>query len=221
MSQDRGVARERGRTAGDRLARKASKGERQRRAILDAQNELLASRSITDLAVGEVAQAAGVSRSAYYFYFDSKFAALAVATREAWDDLIVDVGGFRRGDDEEPREYLRRLGTASVASWIRHDAVLIASVQAIPLDATIAQLWSEWNARLADLLTEQIVRDAAEGIAQPVVEDVPSLVSDLHVMTQHLIYQDRLSKPAPAQTKNMLSAVVAIWLASAYGSFPT
>ena len=55
--------------AGDR--RTASKGERQRRAILDTLARLVADRPIGELTVGEITAEAGVTRSGFYFYFDS------------------------------------------------------------------------------------------------------------------------------------------------------
>jgi AcrR family transcriptional regulator len=49
-----------------------SRGDRQREAIIVAVRELLQTCSIADLAVSAISERAGVARSGFYFYFDSK-----------------------------------------------------------------------------------------------------------------------------------------------------
>ena len=55
-----------------------SRGDRQRDAIVAAVRELLQERSFADLSVSTISERAGVARSGFYFYFDSKYAVLAV-----------------------------------------------------------------------------------------------------------------------------------------------
>ena len=58
--------------------------EGRRRALLDGFADLLATRPLEDIGILEIAREAGVGRSAFYAYFDSKYAALAVLTSEVW-----------------------------------------------------------------------------------------------------------------------------------------
>src|SRR5258708_27448240 len=53
-----------------------SRGDRQRDAIVSAVRELLQERSFADLSVSTISERAGVARSGFYFYFDSKYAVL-------------------------------------------------------------------------------------------------------------------------------------------------
>jgi len=203
---------------GDR--RMPSKGERQRRAILDSLAELLATRPIGELTVGDIAAAAGVRRSGYYFYFESKYTALAVITAEIWSELMDRAEAFVRFDNESVADFLLRTASTAVDVWHTHDAVLVASVQAIPLDKQLADMWRTWNERLAAILTEQVLKDREQGLANPVTEDVPDLIATLLEMTMHMFYNDRLHKAAPEDTQRMLATVQAIWLASAWGIRP-
>lgn len=200
---------------GDRRA--STKGERQRRSILESLTALLATRPIGELTVGEIAVAAGVRRSGYYFYFESKYTALAVLTSEIWSELMERARAFTRFDDETAGEFLSRTAGAAVETWHVHDAVLVASIQAIPLDEQLASMWKEWNARLAGILTEQVLKDQVQGVAKPIAADVPMLVSTLLEMTMHMFYEDRLHSNTEAETSRMLGTVRAIWLASAWG----
>ncbi len=204
---------------GDRLS--PSKGERQRQAILDGLTSLLATRPISDLTIGEIAAEARVNRSGYYFYFESKYTALAVMTSDIWTELMDKAQAFVRSDTESIEDYLARTAGTAVDTWHAHDAVLVASIQAIPLDEQIAAMWKSWNERLADILSAQVVKDRAAGLAHPVASDVPALITALLEMTMHLFYQDRLNSCAPEDTRRMLENVNAIWLASAWGIVPS
>ncbi|MGV0836970.1 TetR/AcrR family transcriptional regulator [Mycolicibacterium thermoresistibile] len=200
--------------------RMPSKGERQRQAILDSLARLLADRPIGELTVGEIAAAAGVRRSGYYFYFESKYTALAVLTSQIWSELMERAQAFRRLDHESVADFQRRTIEAAVSTWHAHDAVLVASIQAIPLDEQLATMWRTWNERLVDILTEELLKGRQQGVAHPVWPDVSVLVATLLEMTMHIFYLDRLNKCTPEQTETMISTVSAIWLASGWGVRP-
>lgn len=204
---------------GDR--RSMTKGERQRQAILDCLPELLTHKPIGELTVGEIAGAAGVQRSGFYFYFESKYTALAVATAEIWTNLVDQVQVFKRAGEESAASFIRRTASTTVQVWHNHEAVLVGSIQAIPLDEQIASLWRMWNNRLVNLLVEQIQKDVDNGLASPALPDIPHLVSTLLEMTLHMFYKDRLEKAPAAETERMLDAVENIWVASVWGPAET
>lgn len=203
---------------GDR--RMPTKGERQRQAILSSLTTLLATRPIGDLSVGEIAAEAGVRRSGYYFYFESKYTALAIITSEIWSELMDRARSFVRFEDETVADFLDRTAGTAVETWHAHDAVLVASIQAIPLDEQLASMWKTWNERLAAILTAQVLKDQERGLAHPVAADLPALISTLLEMTMHMFYEDRLNNCTEIQTRKMLDTVRAIWLASAWGITP-
>lgn len=53
------------------------RGDKQRQAILQAVRELLEERPFAELSVATISNRAGVARSGFYFYFDSKYSVLA------------------------------------------------------------------------------------------------------------------------------------------------
>ena len=200
---------------GDR--RVPSKGERQRRAILDCLPGLLATRPIGELTVAEIAAAAGVRRSGFYFYFESKFTALAVITSEIWSDFMDRARFHVRGEDESPAEFIGRTTDVALEMWHTHEGVLMASVQAIPLDQQLAELWRDWNLRLTDIMAQQVLRDQEQGLAHPVSPDVPALISMLLEMSMHVFYMDRLEHRDEQQTRQARGLLQSIWVASAWG----
>ncbi|MEZ0339272.1 TetR/AcrR family transcriptional regulator [Mycobacterium sp. pV006] len=210
-----GAGREDAVLLGDR--RLPSKGERQRRAILDCLPDLLATRPITELTVGEIAAAARVQRSGFYFYFESKYTALAVITSEIWSELMDRARFFSRSADESAADFIGRTTDIALDLWRNHEGVLMASVQAIPLDTQLAELWQDWIQRLADIVSNQVLEDQERGLAHPVSPDVPALTSTLLEMTMHIFYTNRLRQHDEAQTAQLRDMVVSIWIASAWG----
>ena len=53
------------------------RGDKQRQAIVQAVRDLLEEKPFAELSVSTISDRAGVARSGFYFYFDSKYAVLA------------------------------------------------------------------------------------------------------------------------------------------------
>src|SRR5215217_6932226 len=93
-----------------------SRGDRQRDAIVTAVRELLQERSFADLSVSTISERAGVARSGFYFYFDSKYDVLAFIVKDALaelDDLTHDFAP--RDPDESPQSFARRMVGSAAA----------------------------------------------------------------------------------------------------------
>ncbi len=63
------------------------RGDKQRHAIVQAVRELLEEKPFAELSVSTISDRAGVARSGFYFYFDSKYAVLAHIVGEAAHEL--------------------------------------------------------------------------------------------------------------------------------------
>ncbi|MDT5225801.1 MAG: hypothetical protein QOG19_3208, partial [Mycobacterium sp.] len=63
------------------------RGDKHRQAILAAVRELLQERPFSELSVSTISLRAGVARSGFYFYFDSKYSVLAQILAEAAEEL--------------------------------------------------------------------------------------------------------------------------------------
>src|SRR3712207_3457614 len=83
-------------------------GDQRRQAILDAVEQLLRERSIADLSVEDIALAAGISRSGFYFYFESKYAALAETLTDVFEEMLEAASAFFEGTDEPPAGFVPR-----------------------------------------------------------------------------------------------------------------
>ena len=86
-------------------------------AIVAAVRELLEETPFADLSVSTISDRAGVARSGFYFYFDSKYAVLAQILGEATEELEELTHYFApREADESPAAFAKRMvGSAAVS----------------------------------------------------------------------------------------------------------
>src|ERR671931_102010 len=75
-----------------------SKGDRTSQAILDTAERLLAERDLSAITIDELATGAGISRSAFYFHFESREAVLYLLADRVLKELFesAEVATSRR-----------------------------------------------------------------------------------------------------------------------------
>ena len=172
----------RGSGAGRR--RGPSKGDRRERAILDTARALLARKPLAEITIDELAAGAEISRSSFYFYFDSKLAVVVALLNSLTGELGADAGPWLDGTGpDEPA--LRRSLTGLAALWTSHGRLLAGALAAAPGCPPIA----EWRAGLrsahVDRLAARIERDRAAGFAPdgPPARVLAEMVDDLRTAT--------------------------------------
>src|SRR5512135_2331439 len=108
-------------------AARRSRGDRQREAIVAAVRELLQEQAFADLSVSAISERAGIARSGFYFYFDSKYDVLAAILAEATHELEELTHYFApRGADETPAAFAERMVGSAVAVFAHNDPIMTA-----------------------------------------------------------------------------------------------
>lgn len=195
----------RGEIVGDR--RKPTKGERQRQSIVDALRELLAEGSFNELTIGQIADRAGVTRQGFYLYFDSKLAALAVATLEAsaeLDQALDDIGPRNPGESVD--DFLRRMLSAALIANSHQRSVIAAALEA-----------GAHNPQLAELTRAALHRNVNRSIGILLADrDNPPTVRDLrstmHILASMAVVSGpHLELVMPGDLEHAMDALVGIW----------
>lgn len=201
---------------GDRLAPTA--GQKRRQAILDAIEGLLHEESIETLSIGQIAKRAGITRSRFYVYFDSKYTALAVVLANSWGEMGPLSQNLMAGPgDQHVERYLRDTVTGVVAGWRRHAAVYVAFYDSRFSDPALGEMWRSWTNSLADGVTEMLRRERDRGTAHPADRDIRLVVDGLLSMTQQLIYDSCRGEGGDPDVHRTIDMLTSIWLASAWG----
>ncbi|GAA3568106.1 TetR/AcrR family transcriptional regulator [Amycolatopsis ultiminotia] len=132
----------------------ARKGDRRREQLLETAERLLETHAPGELTIERVAEAAGVSRSSLYFYFQGKW--------EIVDQLIERASQqmFERDRTLEATSdlpsYLRAIVTAAAEGWRQHRVVFLAATERSAHADETTDRWRSTMGRFADAIARRI-----------------------------------------------------------------
>ncbi|RHW28786.1 TetR/AcrR family transcriptional regulator [Nocardioides immobilis] len=194
--------------------RSVNRGDVRRAGLLRAFDELLREQTLEEVNVAEVSRRAGVTRSAFYFYFESKAAAVMALMAELYDDasdatdLLVKAEG-----DREPR--IRRVITTLFDSVERTPHTYRALLEARATSTSVREIWEAGRADFAGMVAEMITRERAAGNA-PDGPDPAALAAVLLDLNDHAVERHALGT-GPARERH-IDALTHVWLQSIYGT---
>ena len=112
------------------------RGEVRRAALLSALEELVRERPLADIGISEIAGAAGLKRSAFYFYFPSKEAAATELLHGVHDKMFTDARAWLEGSGD-PRDSLAAAVGGAVTHWRAHRHLFLAVLDARDRDPAV------------------------------------------------------------------------------------
>ncbi|MCD6726690.1 MAG: TetR/AcrR family transcriptional regulator [Solirubrobacteraceae bacterium] len=184
-------------------------------AVLRATEELLAEGvSFADLGIERIATRAGISRTAFYFYFADKRELLLRLTDEVNGLLFEQADRWFSGGGQDPEG---ELGTAlaNIAALFREHAVLLrALVEVSAYDGQVASFWRSTIVRFVDAGERRIEEEHAAG--RSAVADARATAYALTWMTERALYQQLVESDAPS-LEDLVGALTGIWACSIYG----
>jgi len=189
-----------------------SRGDRQRDAIVAAVRELLEERSFADLSVSTISERAGVARSGFYFYFDSKYAVLAVILADAGDLLDNLTHHFApREPGETPSEFAKRMVGSAAAVYASNDRVLAACAVARNTDAQIREMMDDFYDSVMNKIVTLVEQDAD---ARPISDDLPGLVRTLAAATTMTLTHDSTFVGRGSAPERAIEIVERLWMSA-------
>ena len=192
-----------------------SRGDRQRDAIVAAVRELLQEQAFADLSVSTISERAGVARSGFYFYFDSKYAVLAVMLSDAMEELDKLTHDFApREADETPEAFATRMVGSAAAMFASNDPVMRACILAQNTDAQIRDLMNDFEDTVIDKIVGLIEQDAG---ASPVSDDLPALVRMLTATTAMTLSHDSAFVGRGQDPRRAVDVLERLWLTALWG----
>jgi AcrR family transcriptional regulator len=183
-------------------------------AVLEATEALLSEgRSYGDLKVEEIATRAGISRTAFYFYFRDKRELLMRLTEDVADVLYAEADAWWSGEGDGPQA-LRRALEQVVTLYREHGVLLRAVVEASAYDEVVAGFWRALVGRFVEASRRRIEAEQAAGA----VPDVPAQQTAfaLSWMTERACYQ-RLVQGDDMADPEFVRALVRVWTGAVYG----
>ena len=142
--------------------------EQMERRLLDATERLMNDgASFTELSVDRLSSEAGISRASFYIYFEDKAHLLRRLARQVMGDLAE--GGARwwgRAWRHDPAD-LRAAMAGIIASYRRHQPVLVALNEMAAYDPSVAATYRDLLADIAQRLARVIEDGQADGSIRP------------------------------------------------------
>jgi AcrR family transcriptional regulator len=195
-----------------------SRGDRQREAILNAVHELLREKPFSELSVSTISDRAGVARSGFYFYFDSKYSVLAQMLAEAMQELEELTHYFApRGADESTAAFAKRMVGSAALVYVHNDPVMSACNSARSTDAEIREILDQQLGSVIDQIVKIVEDEAKAGTAHPISDDVPTLVRTLAATTGSTLSGDTAFVGAARDIPRAVEVLERLWLYSLWG----
>jgi AcrR family transcriptional regulator len=191
-----------------------TRGDERRGALLASLDAILreGEAPLDSVNIADISRRAGVTRSAFYFYFESKATAVAALMEEMYAESLAAAANLR--DEASPRENIEATIRDLFATWERHQHLFRAMLDARATSATVRTLWESDRESFVTPLAAVIDDERAAGRAP---EGAPSaaLASVLLELNDRML--ERLSLGGRLDREELVETVVHIWLRSIYG----
>lgn len=179
--------------------------------MLQATEDLLrAGATYAELNIEKIATRAGISRTAFYFYFRDKRELLVRLTSEVNAELMAAADSWWSGEADLP-DALRRIA----GIYDEHGALLRAVVEVSTYDEQVATYWRGLVGRFVDATRERIESEQAAGRAKP--GPAGAIAFALVWMVERAFYEQRVNDDAPS-VDDLVAALSDIFTRSVYGA---
>ncbi len=194
------------------------KGDIREQAILDTAEGLLARKSIHEIGVDELAQGADLSRSTFYFYFESKFAVL-----QALVDRVVratyDLASSSLANDDAPPELAIRGSIEAIAAqWRENGPLMRAAVETWGTVPEMGSYWEGITTGFVEAAAARIRRERNAGVAPGGAPGPKALATALIWMNERCFYTAAIGATPSLSGGEIVDTLTAIWMRSVYGT---
>jgi TetR/AcrR family transcriptional regulator, ethionamide resistance regulator len=185
-------------------------------AVLTAMEELLAEGTpYAALSVERIATRAGISRTAFYFYFADKRELLMRLATVLSDEFYREADAWWSGAGDGAEQLTAAVGKIA-ALYRAHSPLICAIVEVAAYDEVVGPFWRALVERFVDASAQRIAGEIQAGRADPVL--VPhAMAFSLVWMTERALYQ-MLAQDHPVGGEELVGALVRIWTSTVYGT---
>ena len=115
-----------------------------------------------DLTVDELAREAGLSRTAFYFYFPGKTQVLLAAAAQI-TDVAFDIADEWWSGEGPPRDLLRKAVAGNVRVYVEHASVIRTMVEATYYDPEVRAFYAQAMERFVSAATDYLREEKRAG----------------------------------------------------------
>lgn len=193
-----------------------TKGDQRERALIHAARTVLRRKPLAQVTIDELAAAAGIARSGFYFYFESKQALLAALCETVLGESEQELAEWVESDGFD-REALRRGLVRSLKRW-RIDGRWLCEAFVNPFPGPeIVEIRERVTANGCTAITRRVERDIRAGVT--VVGD-PTLLALMVVKLRLTMFAHAFTNPDEQTDDDLLDSLTDATLRLLYGTLP-
>jgi AcrR family transcriptional regulator len=196
--------------------RPPGRGDQRREALLASLKEHLRESGLEAINIADIARRAGVSRSAFYFYFENKVHAVASLAGELYDDIrpAAEVLVGREGSPQWRIEtVIRRLFEAVD----EHRHIYRAVLETRAVSETVRSLWGADRQSFVEPVASMIRAEREAGNA-PDGGGATALATVLLDLNDRAL--EHVVLGGPLSREQHIRALTTVWLRTIYGTVP-
>lgn len=148
-----------------KLERREEARKRLRKALLEVSREV----PFRELRIEQIAGAAGLSRSAFYFYYSDKHELLAEATAEVVERAYAAATGWW-SDEVGGREGIAIALQGVIHLWAENADLFRLTVEVATYDPEIEEMWRGLNKRFIDSTAEYLAFEQKRDRIDPTLD---------------------------------------------------
>lgn len=198
---------------------KRPSGDEREEAILLGAERLMQERSFASLSIEDLAASAGLSRSAFYFYFSSKDDVLLALLDRVISEADQRVALLPRDFEPDPAAAWRRVIGTYVEVFASHRAVAVATLSVRLHNDQVDQLWTSSMIAWVGYTSEAIAGERLRGVA-PQGVDARNLAIALNLMNERVLSSVFVGENPLIAQSDVPDVLTSIWLQSIYGTRP-
>jgi AcrR family transcriptional regulator len=197
--------------------RPPQKGDQRRAALLESLDHHLQGSSLDSINIADISRRAGVSRSAFYFYFENKAAAVAALMERIIDEVDMVNTEFVAGE-ANPRDRVHAMLDGLFDTCDRYRHVFAAMLEARGSSAAVREIWDSARESFGPSVAELIAAQRHSPSLRSPLEAAP----DPRVLALVLLeFNDRIIERfilgGPLSREELTDAAAAVWLSTVYG----
>jgi AcrR family transcriptional regulator len=182
-------------------------------AVLEATEQLLGEgATYADLNIERIATRAGISRTAFYFYFADKRELLVRLSEEVTDELYTQADIWFSGSGDPEAEIREALGNIAQL-YQQHGPLLRAIVEVSTYDEEVAAAWRSLVGRFVTATEARIEAEHAAGKSSGLNASATAFA--LVWMAERVLYEE-LVQDAPIARDDLVDGLVGIWMRTIY-----
>ena len=189
--------------------------DQRRAALLESLEDLLQESGLDSINIADISRRAGVTRSAFYFYFESKHLAVAALMEQVYDGALAATQRFA-DPDLAPADRVRGMVTTLFDTVEAHTHLFRAMLEARGQSAAVRDMWDADRQSFVDLVADLVRTERAAGRA-PDGPDADALAAMLLELNDRAL--ERLTL-VTLDRRTLEDAVVSIWVRSIFATDP-